>query len=345
VQVNRASISIYKKFCDDNNLDNLTFMSNPAILDKYLNEFYLKPTTNDQWVSHVCADTGCSNGMVIVDGNEKVKRRQCAIDPAKIIPDVEIPREILNVTQSCPLSPINGNQFCAASKYCVLHAHHDGRIISDEARAVLLAQIDTSSYPLLLPRAQQILPNPHDPLNFTSGCKKVANVDKFYNTTAGTIVAIRPCGIIVGHCEMFRAESCSQVGVFLHSLFQEFPDRLNYVGYDRACDLHPMVTRLANRGDDWARFLSERTFFVDIFHANKHTEPKCVLGNPACVYHPKLPKFDHLQSANTEICEQTFVWWNQFRGMVGSMTHTRRHFIMDLSISYRNRNIDKMRLK
>ena len=64
-----------------------------------------------QWVQHQCHAAGCSEGMVTIDGNEKLTRAMCA-SPEKM---------------KCPLNHINlvryigGGRHQMASKYCTFH--------------------------------------------------------------------------------------------------------------------------------------------------------------------------------------------------------------------------------
>ena len=47
------------------------------------------------------------------------------------------------------------------------------------------------------------------------------------------------------------------------------------------------------------------THIVDIFHAQKHTLAKPVLGHADCKYHPHLEKFNYVRSMDTEITKQS----------------------------------------
>ncbi len=61
---------------------------------------------------------------------------------------------------------------------------------------------------------------------------------------------VRPCGIVVNFTEMFTCESPTQMYLFLVFTFargRDF-DRLRYVAYDRACDLHPFLINLEKKG-------------------------------------------------------------------------------------------------
>jgi hypothetical protein len=81
------------------------------------------------------------------------------------------------------------------------------------------------------------------------------------------------CILIVNAVEMFTCESPTQVYLFLIMTFARGQDiqRLRYLGYDRACDLHPFLVKLEKKGAFFAKWLNENvTFFVDNFHVAKH---------------------------------------------------------------------------
>ena len=137
------------------------------------------------------------------------------------------------------------------------------------------------------------------------GCKKKENISLFYETTAGMLALIRPCGIVVSMTEMFTCESLTQVFLFLLRTFGENTEdfkRVKYVGYDRACGLVPYLKNQKKNGSAGAKLLLEHVkFLVDIFHVSKHTEGVCMpLDNAKCKYHPMLPVFSEIHGTNTE---------------------------------------------
>ena len=89
------------------------------------------------------------------------------------------------------------------------------------------------------------------PTTLTSGegCKEDGKVTRYYTRTAGMLYFFRPCGIRLSHYEMYTAESLSQVFICLVDLFELRPELLRGIVYDRACDLHPFVVRLAREGE------------------------------------------------------------------------------------------------
>ena len=150
-------------------------------------------------------------------------------------------------------------------------------------------------------------------------CKKSANVNRFYERTAGILALVRPCGIIVNFNEMFTCESPTQAYVFVYTTFGCSPSdlsRLKFIGYDRACDLHPFLRNLAKKGSLGAKILLDNVkFMVDIWHCEKHKEATCMpyLDNPKCIYHPKLSSFSAVHGVNTECAEQAFKWLGKFK--------------------------------
>ena len=87
---------------------------------------------------------------------------------------------------------------------------------------------------------------------------------------------------------MYTAESLSHVFLSLVDLFINDLEKILGVVYDRAYSLHPFIKRLADEGNEEAKRFLDLMFIVDIFHAEGHTMPKCVLGDPSCEYHPHL---------------------------------------------------------
>ncbi len=73
---------------------------------------------------------------------------------------------------------------------------------------------------------------------------------------------VRPCGIVVNFTEMFTCESPTQIYLFLVFTFargHDF-DRLRYIAYDRACDLHPFLINLEKKGAYFTKHLLRNVF-------------------------------------------------------------------------------------
>jgi len=100
----------------------------------------------------------------------------------------------------------------------------------------------------------------------------------------------------------------------------------------------PFLKNLAKAGNSIAKLLLTLVeFMVDIFHAKGHIKPACVLTNPLCQFHPKLPKFRHLfqqgdehGNMNTEIAEQSFRKINKSKSTTKYMTPWRRMIFFKL---------------
>ena len=172
------------------------------------------------------------------------------------------------------------------------------------------------------------------------GCKKARAVNKFHDRTAGILAMVRPCGVIVNACEMYTCESPTQVHIFLIMTFARGRDieRLRYIGYDRACDLHPFICNLSEKGAYFATWLLRHvSFLVDSFHVRNHTEAYCMPPeNERCEYHPSLPKFAEIHGTNTECAEQAFRWLNKLRYSMKSMHQHRFNFFLYVVTDVKN---------
>ena len=113
--------------------------------------------------------------------------------------------------------------------------------------------------------------------------------------------------------------------------------RLRYLGYDRACDLHPFLENLERKGAYFAKWLNEKvTFFVDSFHVSKHTEACCMPPeNPMCKYHPSLPHLSEISGVNTECAEQAFRWLNRLKLSLKQMHQHKFNFFLHTIINRR----------
>lgn len=139
---------------------------------------------------------------------------------------------------------------------------------------------------------------------------------------------------------MFTCESPSQAFVLLAHTIDGKDDRLRrlrYIGYDRACDLAPFITKMAQHGSKVAgTFVEELLFFVDRFHVKGHTEPCCQPTGDSAKYHPDLPQFAPIKKANTECAEQAFKWLAKFKNMMRYMSRDRFNFFFNVIIEERN---------
>lgn len=276
--------------------------------------------STNEWVTHTCKTPGCSEGYVTVDGNEYLKRSKCALPMEK----VKIRKDLPQVYKCCPNSPLPGGKNQKPSKFCASHQSHNGETASDVCVPPEFhsARAEADLIPEELCLDQQS----------SKGCKKKENISLFFQTTAGMLALIRPCGLIVGMTEMFTSESYTQVFLFILRTFcadlEQFK-RLKYLGYDRACGLVPFLKNQAKNGSAGAKLLMENVkFLVDIFHVSKHTEDVCMPpDNPNCLYHPHLPMFEEIKGVNTESCEQGFRRLNQYFELTRKMTQHKRNVL------------------
>ena len=92
----------------------------------------------------------------------------------------------------------------------------------------------------------------------------------------------------------------------LHDTYIENPGRIRWAGYDRACDLDPMLKRLSKSQEFAKTLYSNIGFFVDTFHCNKHTEKFCRPDSPDVRYHLMAERFETIRGTNSEICDKLF---------------------------------------
>ena len=180
-------------------------------------------------------------------------------------------------------------------------------------------------------------------VNNSEGCKKDRDIDRFHERTAGMLYIFKPCGIRLSNWEMYTAESLSHVFLCFLDLFENDMDKLLGIVYDRACSLRPFIKRLADEGNEAAKRFCDLMYIVDIFHAEGHTTPKCVLGDPSCEYHPRLAKFAKVNAMNTEIAEQSFRLINPFKYMTRRMTYSRRLVFLKLLDNFSNERLVQSR--
>ena len=122
--------------------------------------------------------------------------------------------------------------------------------------------------------------------------------------------------------------------------------RLNYVGYDRACDLQPFLCNLSKKGNVGAKILLDHVkFLVDIFHVTKHKEECCMpANNPRCCFHPHLEKFKEIWGTNTESAEQSNHFLNRFKHICNRMGHFKFKLFLWFVVQTRN-ELTERRLK
>ena len=275
--------------------------------------------SDNKWVTHTCNTPGCSEGYVTVDGNEYLKTSKCALPMEK----VKIRKDLPQIYKCCLNSPLPGGSQ-KPSEFCKSHLS----LTAETAEEVTVPpEFNTARAEAGLLTEDECLAQQN-----ARGCKKKENISLFYQTTAGMLALIRPCGIVISMTEMFTSESYTQVFLFILRTFcsnLEHFKRLRFLGYDRVCGLVPFLKNQAQNGGAGAKLLIDNVqFLVDIFHISKHTEEVCMPPeNPNCLYHPHLPKFDEIRGVNTESCEQGFKRLNQYFDLTRKMTQFKRNVL------------------
>lgn len=275
----------------------------------------IKSFVNQKWLEHKCDEPGCRQGVIVIDGNEKLYRYICAAEKIRVLGNLG---EVNNY-KLCINNPDRGNQSKKASKFCMSH--------NAMKEAKTEEQID------LRPVTRAFSMSLVKTVTTENGCKKldaiqqypISKLDKkLFARTAGMFYVFRPCGVRLSHSEMYTSESLSDVFIQLVDIFGKDPHQLNAIVYDRACDLHPFLERIGKEGNLVAARFAELDFIVDTFHAKGHTTSKCDINNPDCRYHPKLDKFEKYKGLNYEIAEQSFNLLNGFKYATRKMSYCKR---------------------
>ena len=264
----------------------------------------------------------------------------CALPKSRVVAGQESETKLLNIVQCCPETPVMGGKHAKPSKYCSTHSHAD-----ENTDHVPVCTPPELSY-IKSQAAHEVQLPDHEDESLLVACKKSSNLNRFYDRTAGVMALVRPCGIIVNFAEMFTCESATQSFVFVYTTFGRTLDdlsRLKYLGYDRACDLHPFLRNLMKKGSFGAKLLLDNVkFMIDLWHCNKHKEPTCMPpDNPKCVYHPQLPEFAEVHGVNTECAEQAFKWLGKFKFMTRRMTRQRFCFFLWKMIELHNQRLSR----
>ena len=280
---------------------------------------------DEKWLSHVCEEIGCKNRYVVIDGNEKMFRLICNADKTKIIGGAGN----INKYQLCIRDPVRGNQYQEASKLCHLHMNGKSTNVVEKIDFKRITRSMDESIPEVISSGE--------------GCKEDKNIERFHTRTAGMMYFYRSCGIRLSHWEMFTSESLSLVVSCLIDLFGvgNNSDDIKGIVYDRACELHPFISRLSSGGNLNVATFVNIPYIVDIFHAEKHSEPKCTLTHPDCFYHPHLEKFSNVRKMNTEVTEQSFSRINPFKFMTRRMSYGRRLLFLKFLDDHANNHIMK----
>ena len=172
-------------------------------------------TSPPKWVQHCCNVRGCKEGMVTIDGNEKIRRAMCAAPTSKVI----CPVNHINLVQCCSRSPITGGRHQSSSRFCSEHQHlaKDTTTSTETPLTVSIPRYLIQNS-LLTSVNLGALPD-SDSDELLKGCRKQSNVNHYFDRTAGVAAMVRPCGIVVNFSEMFSCESPTQMYILIFLVF------------------------------------------------------------------------------------------------------------------------------
>ena len=268
----------------------------------------LKNSIDEKWTAHICDEIGCKKRMVVIDGNEKLYRYCCSYPIEKI----EGTNGNVNQSLRCINNPVRGNQNLIGNKRCAIH-------LADQiTKAIVSERVDFRPVTRAFAKELEIKDVSGE------GCKDKANLNKHAERTAGMLYFFRSCGIRISHYEMYTSESLSSVFTALNDTFIGKLHEISGIVYDRACDLLPYLRKLAAAGNDLAQIFENLRYIVDIFHAEKHTMPKCTIGDPQCLFHPDLDVFSDVRKMNMEIAESSFHVLNCYKHSTRGLTYGKR---------------------
>ena len=156
----------------------------------------------------------------------------------------------------------------------------------------------------------------------------------FTTTTPGSKITLTPS---IDCRELYTCESASQLFVQLLKLIDEPNARIEYIGYDRACEFVPFLRNLKKKGNIGAEKLLEKQYLVDNFHIAGHTSEACDPASDKCEFHHSLPKFSKISDANTECAEQTFSLLKRYKTIIKYMKASRFRFFIYTVIKAQNK--------
>ena len=175
----------------------------------------LRKVCSDNYKQHVCKEIGCEHRAVVIDGNEKNRRKLCAV-PAKHIEEKDPSEGKVNYYELCTSSPmLHGGKFCVA--HSIDNSGRKAQIIEQSKPGPSPPQQDyqvqTRSLTKKLLKVKVISHSLEEIEDI--GCRKSKNVirhspvtpGKTYPTTAGIIGQFRTCGIQLGLYEMYTSVS------------------------------------------------------------------------------------------------------------------------------------------
>ena len=165
--------------------------------------------------------------------------------------------------------------------------------------------------------------SPEEEAKMISCNTKKSHGARFCKTSAGIMVGAYPCGTIPLFDELYGVESVSQVyGILTDWIGETKPEHLSYILYDDACHLAPYGKEKSRASYSSAtKTLSDLKFYVDKFHFKGHVSKTCHEN-----YNPYSCK--DLAKVNSQVCEQTFNFFNKFTQVKGMNHHRFRLFFV-----------------
>jgi hypothetical protein len=154
------------------------------------------------------------------------------------------------------------------------------------------------------------------------------------STSAGILVTILNCGIIISILPLCGAESLSQVFVHMVDLFDTHGDVLPLnLAYDDGCHLRRFAELRKEVSAIAMKFWIMVGFriVIDRFHWKNH-----VKGHLYCQEHCNPSDNKDIEGANSEICEQSFRWFARHKYSVNHMSPARFLFFMLVIADKRN---------
>jgi len=155
-------------------------------------------------------------------------------------------------------------------------------------------------------------------------------------TSAACATACYPCNVIVYIDEIFNAESCTQISLFLLDIVRKLKNPLKVLCYDDVCHLDPFIMKRRHVADMkiLADIPSKR---IDAFHFPNHVDPLCKIR-----YNPANEPM--LNGVNTECCEEENKWLKRFKYSMRYMNRARYNIFALRIVHIHNIQKEKLHL-
>eukprot|EP00732_Lithocolla_globosa_P003390 Lithocolla_globosa_v1_NODE_2703_length_1899_cov_64.991866.p1 type:complete len:184 gc:universal NODE_2703_length_1899_cov_64.991866:987-436(-) len=144
-----------------------------------------------------------------------------------------------------------------------------------------------------------------------------------FKRTAGVCASVASNGIILALCELYGAESKTQVYLFFLTLLAGFVAAgkhiPGYLLYDDGCHLFHFRERRKDRNESLCKLFNDVIIAIDRLHFKNHVDTWCKK-------HMNPNKYPDLDGVNTQTSEQTFSWLKKFKGSVNYMNES--HFLL-----------------